>query len=88
MNERILMELVDVVDKNNQIQEGIRREMELQNDLKVNAMLNDERLYNRDFIEMDIDDVTREKLYARLSDEDRSILERYREVNANSNDEL
>ena len=37
---------------------------------------------------MGIDDVTREKLYARLSDEDRSILERYREMNTNSNDEL
>src|SRR5699024_6638084 len=33
--------------------------------------------YNPSFIEKDIDGVTRGKLYARLSDEDRSIIERY-----------
>lgn len=88
MNENILIGLIDAVERNNQIQEGIKREMELQNDLKVNDMLNDERFYNRDFIEMDINDVTREKLHTKLSDEDRYILERYREMNTNSNDEL
>lgn len=33
MNENVLKGLIDAVERNNEIQEGIKREMELQNDL-------------------------------------------------------
>lgn len=77
MNEQKMVDLL----------EGIKREMELQNDLKMYEMLRDKKEYNRGYIETDINDITRGKMYARLSDEDRSILERYQKPNGESSDE-
>lgn len=88
MSEELLKELLEETKKQNKIQEEIKREMELQNDLKMYVMLRDKTVHNRDFIEQDTNKATRGKLYARLNDEDRSILERYSESNGRPNDEL
>lgn len=78
MSEELLRELLEETKKQNKIQESIKREMELQNDLILYEMLRDKSFYDPDSMERDINEMTRGKLYARLSDEDRSILERYR----------
>ena len=78
MSEELLKELLEETKKQNKIQESIKREMELQNDLILYEMLRDKSFYDPDLMERDINEMTRRKLYARLSDEDRSILERYR----------
>lgn len=67
MNEQSVKELL----------EGIKRELELQNDLKMYDMLHGKTGNDYRYVKMDINDMTRGRLYARLSDEDRSILERY-----------
>ena len=78
MNEQKIVDLL----------EGIKREMELQNDLKMNDMLHNEPTCSRYEIEEHINNMTRGKLYARLSDEDRSIMERYRKPNGSYSKEL
>lgn len=67
MNEQSVKELL----------EGIKRELELQNDLKMYDMLHGKTGNDYRYVKMDINDMTRGRLYARLNDEDRSILERY-----------
>lgn len=88
MDELLMEELMAEVKEHNQIQKGIRQELELQNDLKVSDMLNDERFCNRDFVRVNVNGAARERLYAQLSDEDRKILKYYRRVNGNPNGEL
>lgn len=68
--------------------EGIKREMELQNDLKMYDMLENEPTDSRHLVEESINNISRGKLYARLSDEDRSIIERYRKPNGSFSKEL
>lgn len=78
MNEQKMVDLL----------EGIRREMELQNDLKMYDMLENEPTDSRHLVEESINNISRGKLYARLSDEDRSIIERYRKPNGSFSKEL
>lgn len=77
MNEQRMVEVL----------EGIKREMELQNDLMIYEITRDKSFYNQGMIAMDIDKVIRGRLYARLSDEDRSILERFRKTTDRLSDE-
>ena len=87
MSEELLKELLEETKKQNKIQEEIKREMELQNDLVLYEMTRDKSFYNHGMIGMDIDGVIKGRLYARLSDEDRSILERFRKPTDKYSDE-
>ena len=87
MSEELLKELLEETKKQNKIQEEIKREMELQNDLILYEMTRDKSFYNHGMIGMDIDGVIKGRLYARLSDEDRSILERFRKPTDKYSDE-
>lgn len=78
MSEKLLKELLEETKKQTKVQEEIKREMELQNDLILYEILRDKTSYNPSMTEMNIDKITRGRLYARLSDEDRSILERFK----------
>lgn len=68
--------------------EEIKREMELQNDLKMYDMLENEPTDSRHLVEDSINNISKGKLYARLSDEDRSIIERYKKASGGRNEEL
>lgn len=87
MSEQLLKELLEETKKQNKLQEETKREIELQNDLMIYEMTRDKSFYNQGMIEMDIDGVIRGRLYARLSDEDRSILERYQKPTDRLSDE-
>ena len=88
MSEELLKELLEETKKQNKIQEEIKREMELQNDLVLYQMLRDKSFCNHGIKGVDVDRVIKGRLYARLSDEDRSILERFRKLTDRYSDEV
>lgn len=87
MSEELLKELLEETKKQNKMQEEIKREMELQNDLVLYEMLRDKSFCNHGIKGVDVDRVINGRLYARLSDEDRSILERFKKPTDRYSDE-
>lgn len=88
MSEELLKELLEETKKQNKIQEEIKREMELQNDLVLYEMTRDKSFCNHGIKGVDVDRVINGRLYARLSDEDRSILERFKKPTDRYSDEV
>lgn len=76
MSEELLKELLEETKKQNEIQESIKREMELQNDLMIFFVENAQEVVSNYRYSSVGNKLAKGRLYARLSEEDRSIMER------------
>lgn len=88
MSEELLKELLEETKKQNKIQEEVKREMELQNDLMIFFIENAQEVVSNYRYSSVGNKLVKGRLYARLSDEDRSILERFRKPTDRYSDEV
>lgn len=80
MSEELLKELLEETKKQNKIQEEVKREMELQNDLMIFFIEHAQEVVSNYRYSSVGNKLAKGRLYARLSDEDRSILERNQDI--------
>lgn len=80
MSEELLKELLEETKKQNKIQEEVKREMELQNDLMIFFIENAREVVSNYRYSSVGNKLVKGRLYARLSDEDRSVLERSQDI--------